>query len=97
MGCNVQLNPLFCKITNEPFSCNLSFEILQPEVQIHVIGIAAFMHGNSQFGVKLVQGLCGSCALLDLLQQALQRMRHPLLHYPVPTQVKSLDEEICSD
>jgi len=54
------------------------------------------MHGNSQFGVKLVQGFCGGCALLDLLQQALQSIRHPLLHHPLPAQGSSLHEEIDS-
>ena len=92
-----KLSHNFARITNEPFSCNLSFELLQPEVSVHVIGTAAFTHGNSQFVVKLVQGLCGSCALLDLLQQALQSMRHPLLHHPLPAQQSSVDEEIRSD
>ena len=55
------------------------------------------MHGNSQFGVKLVQGFCGSCALLGLLHQALHSVRHPLLHHPAPAKESSLHEEIRSD
>ncbi len=54
------------------------------------------MHHNSQLILKLVQGFCGDCALLGLLQQALQSMRHPLLHHPVPAQESSLHDELCS-
>jgi len=54
------------------------------------------MRDNSQFAAKLMQGFCGGCALLDLLQQALQSMRHPLLHHPVPAQGSSVHEEIDS-
>jgi len=54
------------------------------------------MRDNSQFAVKLVQGFCGGCALLDFLQQALHSMRHPLLHHPVPAQGSLVLEEIDS-